>query len=346
MHRDHPRRHPDHGGHVDHRHPGHCPSGRLHARSRAAVPADRGGLRSRATGDGAARPSRAGRVADRWAAGRRSSGSRCCSTGSRSCLATSTSTRRSEWTDRPEFSHRRERHGLVGPFSGRQLALAFTAVLVAVIVLVGVTTPLGNTADRPGTVDPRATAYLIASPPVVGLKVGQMAPEFAVTTADGTTVQLKDLDGNPIRLADLRGKAVWVNFFTTWCPPCQAEVADPARRLRALPRSRARARRGLDPGDVAGRCRGLRRSVPARVHHRLRWRRRHLPGVQGVRPADPAVHRRERGHRLDRRRAARRDRERWLRSSGSCRHAATPKPESGSDQTRRVAPVPRDLRRS
>jgi peroxiredoxin len=126
--------------------------------------------------------------------------------------------------DRPAFSHRRERHGLVGPFSGRQLALAFTAVLVAVIVLVGVTTPLGNTSDRPGAVDPRPTAYLIASPPAVGLKVGQLAPEFAVTRADGTTVELKDLAGNPIRLADLRGRAVWINFFATWCPPCQAEV--------------------------------------------------------------------------------------------------------------------------
>ena len=126
--------------------------------------------------------------------------------------------------DRPAFSHRRERHGLVGPFSGRQLALAFTTILVAVIVLLGVTTPLGNTSDRPGAVDPRATAYLIASPPPVGLKVGQLAPELAVTNADGTTTQLTDLHGKPIRLADLRGKAVWVNFFTTWCPPCQAEV--------------------------------------------------------------------------------------------------------------------------
>ena len=127
-------------------------------------------------------------------------------------------------TDRPAFSHRRERHGLVGPFSGRQLALAFTAILVAVIVLVGVTTPLGNTSDRPSAVDPRATQYLIASPPAVGLKVGQQAPELAVTKGDGSTVQLTDLRGNPIRLADLRGKAVWVNFFTTWCPPCQAEL--------------------------------------------------------------------------------------------------------------------------
>jgi peroxiredoxin len=126
--------------------------------------------------------------------------------------------------DRPEFSHRRERHGLIGPFSGRQLAMAFVAVLIAVVVLVGVTTPLGNTATRPGTVDPRATAYIISSPPPIGLKVGATAPEFAVQNADGTTYQLTDLDGKPIRLADLRGKAVWVNFWTTWCPPCQSEV--------------------------------------------------------------------------------------------------------------------------
>ena len=47
------------------------------------------------------------------------------------------------------------------------------------IVLVGVTTPLGNTATGPGTVDPRATAYIISSPPPIGLKVGATAPEFA-----------------------------------------------------------------------------------------------------------------------------------------------------------------------
>ena len=127
-------------------------------------------------------------------------------------------------SDRPEFSHRRERHGLIGPFSGRQLVMAFVAVFVAVIVLIGVTTPLGNTATGPGTVDPRATAYIISSPPPIGLKVGATAPEFAGTNGDGTTYGLTDLDGKPIRLADLRGKAVWINFWTTWCPPCQSEV--------------------------------------------------------------------------------------------------------------------------
>lgn len=127
-------------------------------------------------------------------------------------------------TERPEFQHKPARHGLIGPFSGRQLVIAFVAVIVVGIVLVGVTTPLGNTADGPAVVDPRATAYILSSPPATGLKVGATAPEFSVTNDDGTTYELTDLDGDPIRLADLRGKAVWVNFWTTWCPPCQSEV--------------------------------------------------------------------------------------------------------------------------
>ena len=125
--------------------------------------------------------------------------------------------------ERPEFRHRREKHGVIGPFSGRQLVLAFAAVLVAVVVLVGITTPLGTTAG-PGVANPKATSYLISSPPPIGLKVGASAPEFAATNSDGTTTQLTDLDGKPIRLADLRGEAVWVNFWTTWCPPCESEV--------------------------------------------------------------------------------------------------------------------------
>jgi peroxiredoxin len=126
--------------------------------------------------------------------------------------------------ERPEFTHKRERHGLIGPFSGRQLAATFVVVVVAVIVLVAATTPLGIVGAGPGPIDPRATAYLIGEAPSVGLRPGDLAPEFGLTLDDGSTYQLADLDGTPIRLADLRGKAVWINFFATWCPPCQAEV--------------------------------------------------------------------------------------------------------------------------
>ncbi|MEZ4596460.1 MAG: TlpA disulfide reductase family protein [Chloroflexota bacterium] len=45
---------------------------------------------------------------------------------------------------------------------------------------------------------------------------------------------LVDLDGSPVRLADLRGHPVWVNFWASWCPPCQQETPV----LRALYQTR------------------------------------------------------------------------------------------------------------
>jgi thiol-disulfide isomerase/thioredoxin len=35
---------------------------------------------------------------------------------------------------------------------------------------------------------------------------------------------LKDLNDRKVKLSDFKGKVVVLNFWTTWCPPCRAEI--------------------------------------------------------------------------------------------------------------------------
>jgi peroxiredoxin len=110
---------------------------------------------------------------------------------------------------------------LIGPFSPRQVSLAFSSVVGAALLLFIVTRPIAAP-NSTAPVDVGAVFYQISAT-TQGLAVGEIAPELAGFDK-AVAVQLTDVDGHPITLAALKGHPVWINFWATWCPPCQRET--------------------------------------------------------------------------------------------------------------------------
>ena len=103
---------------------------------------------------------------------------------------------------------------------------------------------------------PQATASPASS-------AGQAAQPSAASKANfepAPDMELKTLDGEPLRLSDLRGQVVLLNFWATWCVPCRGEIPE-LNDLQKELSARGFAVLGVTTDDTAALVREFQKDI-------------------------------------------------------------------------------------
>ena len=93
-----------------------------------------------------------------------------------------------------------------GPLRQAALAILLGAAILGTVYFV----------DRGANQDAGITPIDVPGATGKVLRAGEPAPDFTITSPDG----------QPISLAQFKGRPVWINFWASWCAPCRAEFPE------------------------------------------------------------------------------------------------------------------------
>lgn len=103
----------------------------------------------------------------------------------------------------------------------KKIIFGITLLVVLVAIMIGKTVmdhqpdaSSSNVYDVTG--DTSVTGGMIAPKESVGIQPGEVAPDF----------ELETLEGDVIKLSELKGEKVILNFWASWCPPCREEMPE------------------------------------------------------------------------------------------------------------------------
>jgi thiol-disulfide isomerase/thioredoxin len=71
---------------------------------------------------------------------------------------------------------------------------------------------------------PSAKAFMLQGLMEIGLFKPGTGNKTVAPAVNLSGIRFKDVNGKVVDVGSLKGKVVFLNFWATWCPPCQAEM--------------------------------------------------------------------------------------------------------------------------
>ncbi|NQD72217.1 TlpA family protein disulfide reductase [Sphingobacterium shayense] len=96
-------------------------------------------------------------------------------------------------------------------------------VLILIVILVAI--PATRSIFQKGLMKLGFFQPDLKTPVVQDAEKPPIEPESSLqASTDGSQVSFQDDGGKILKIQELKGKVVFLNFWATWCPPCKAEM--------------------------------------------------------------------------------------------------------------------------